>query len=732
MSYGWGRASATESRNSFEKAYQRQSLADWDARWHELSGQARYFFLNVVKGPLKGGNVRSIPPSVALDAFPAHVLKELVDAGFVVVQAARSKAFTDRVVAGADLYDFATRVRLINRLHLLAVDQPSQLEKYVDSTIYGAQLPGILFGVLRKVGIEDYIRAEEALQRYVMHRHWPGWVARSLNSPLAERIIDVFQKADGPIPLADVAGRLKGSDPGKVRSALDELIGRLALFEDLRPETWELMVGFLPSVREELTRANLPRERPPLIAIDPPEEVGPEGSVIVDDLRAFLLEVAGEPPRLRQDETLFHKEIERFKAPLEPLAPWFSQAVKWTHDSRLSQALAWARALGLVKNDSQGKELRLDLAPKGHKWLASGLDEQYAGVFNFLLAIPGRNDEYAPHLQWFHPTVDRYNGGGLVDTRFLGEFFLVLKAGKGKHTPYWDSKPEDLSALRQALDRALSMLKPGVFYRLDSVESHLVFKEHNPLNRGLAPDQVAVFWANRVVPPLEEQREEAGLTLLDAFIRRRLIPLGCVRAAIDKEGRLGIARQPRYDALFGRKVAPADMAPAATSEARVVVQPDFSVIVIGLNPTPAAELAPFCERTSRGGGQGALILKITRESVVKAVSQGLKPAEILDRLQRHASNEVPANVLKEVQEWSQWVRQVATSTLSVLRCPDRDTADRVMSALKRQGERLTDTLVAINQKRLTAADRTKLKSRGILVQDSSDARETKPKKGRRR
>ena len=122
---------------------------------------------------------------------------------------------------------------------------------------------------------------------------------------------------------------------------------------------------------------------------------------------------------------------------------------------------------------------------------------------------------------------------------------------------------------------------------------------------------------------------------------------------------------------------------------RVVVQPDFSVIVIGLNPAPAAELAPFCERTAQGGGQGAMVLKITRESVVKAVSQGLKPAEIVARLQRHASNEVPANVLREVQDWSNWVRRVTSSTLTVLRCPDRDTADRVMVALKRQAERLT-------------------------------------------
>ena len=193
------------------------------------------------------------------------------------------------------------------------------------------------------------------------------------------------------------------------------------------------------------------------------------------------------------------------------------------------------------------------------------------------------------------------------------------------------------------------MLKPGVFYRLDSVASHLAFGEHNPMNLGLAPDEVAVFWMNRLVPPLAEQREEVGPA-----------PDRCVRAPSADPARLrpGGHRRPGAD-LHRARTAPRRLfrprgragrtGPAPEAAARVVVQPDFSVIVIGLNPAPAAELAPFCERATRGGTPGATIWKITRESVVKAVSNGLKPSEIEARLKRHASNEVPANVLREVQ-----------------------------------------------------------------------------------
>ena len=732
MGYGfWGKTREADARIFCEKAYQRVHLAAWDGKWQGLSVQARFIFLNLVKIPVRNPGVRDKPPATPAESFPAGVLRELAEAGFVKVLPAASKTITARVVASDGLFDFGARMRTLRKMHLLSEGLPSEFAKYVSYAFYNDGVTIVLGGVLRHAGIEDFPSLEESLDRYVTHHRWPGWAARSLKNPLAERIVKVLREAGGPIPLAELAGRLKGSDPDKVRLALDLLVSHLALVEDLHPQTWELMVGFLPAVRAELTNADQPRQRPPLVAVDRPKEVGPDGSMIVNDLRAVLLEVVSEPPRLRQDKALFHKEIERFRVILEPLAGWISQALKWTDELRLNQALGWAYALGLIKQVSESKTLRLHLTPKGSQWLSSGLDEQYMDVFGVLTSPATNNERFDPRLRWFFPGVDPFDNHGPDDTRFLGVPLSVLTLENRKRSPYyWDARPEDRAALRTSIDRALATLKRGVFYRLDSVVSHLTFGEHNPLNLGRAPEKVSVFWHNRPVPPLEEQREEAARLMLDGLVRLRLIPLGCVRAAIDDEGRLAIAVEPRHDAYFGREVAPSDLAPGSTGEARVVVQPDFSVIVIGLNPAPAAELAPFCERTPQKGSHGAMILKVTRESVVKAVNHGLKPAEIVARLTRHASNDVPANVLREVKEWANWVRQVSCSTLFILRCPDRDTADRVMAALKRQAERLNDTLIAIDQKTLTAADRNKLQSQGIIVKANSEARppKAKPKK----
>ena len=117
------------------------------------------------------------------------------------------------------------------------------------------------------------------------------------------------------------------------------------------------------------------------------------------------------------------------------------------------------------------------------------------------------------------------------------------------------------------------------------------------------------------------------------------------------------------------------------------------------------------------------MLKITRESVVKAVRLGLKPADIVARLTRHASNELPANVLQEVKEWSSWVRRVTFSKVTVLRCGDAEIPPIASWPCSgAEAERLSDTMVAIDQAKLTASERDKLLGQGIIVQTDSDAR----------
>lgn len=712
-----------ESGEFYERAFRRRGLADWDAKWHTLTPQARSAFADTVKGPARNQADHAPTYTVAKDRFPPEVLDELIAAGFVRLLPARSRNATERVFAPADLYDFATRVRMLGRLHLLGAGRADELRPYVEQAFDGYRLNAVLDDVLRGAGMGPYIRLEAALKNYVTSRRWPAWVSMALKDPLADRLVKALDEAGGPIPLVELPERVAEADPDKVRLAADKLIARLVLFEDLDAHTCEIVVDFLPSVREGLERSRRPQVRPPLVVCERPAEVATDDGPIVGDLRAFLLEVAAEPPRLRQDQELFQKEVGRFQAGLEPLPKWLMELLHWSDQNRLERAHAWARTLAFVEEVVEGSHVRLRLTTRGQRWLASGLDAQHAEVYRLVNALPSRDGHYLPYWRLFSTGSGSYYGGPLDDSCFLGEEILALKLSKGKKAipNYWEAKPEDTRALRAALDRSLASLEPGVFYRLDSIGPHLAYGEHNPVHLGLAMEEVAVNRNRQSVPPLEELREDAGRELIQTFVSARLIPLGCVRAAIDAEGRACVARGPRLDAYFGREVAASETSPPADAAAKVVVQPDFSVIIVGLNPIAAAELAPFCERSAAGrGSRGAVILKITRDSVVRAVANGLEPKEIVGRLRRHASHEVPANVLHEVRGWSGWVRRVAAETLAVIRCPDRETADRVMGALRNHAERLNDTLVAVDGK-LAAAERAKLRAQGVIVDGSGEA-----------
>jgi hypothetical protein len=53
----------------------------------------------------------------------------------------------------------------------------------------------------------------------------------------------------------------------------------------------------------------------------------------------------------------------------------------------------------------------------------------------------------------------------------------------------------------------------------------------------------------------------------------------------------------------------------------------------------------------------------------------------------------------------------------LLRCPDADTADRVMGVLGKNAERVGDRVVALAAKGLTNAVRQKLAGQGILLEE---------------
>jgi hypothetical protein len=693
------------------------SSPDWVARWEELSAPARLAVARDVRAPSSPDSLH--PPFITITRLAAAVVDELTAAGFIERRPGLSDRQTERLIVPPSAVEFVLRMQRLFNLHLLEAGRHPNLEDYLRPRFNAIPFDRRVARVLHEVGLDLYhISRGAILEHYVPEPEWPDWAARSLNDAVAGAVLGAIDKAGGVVALDELPALLPDADPEALRRAVAGLIETLALFEGLRPGTLDLLVGYLTPVREGRRRSRKPRPRPPLVLSPPPAEMLPEGGVEVNDLRAFLLELASSPARLRQNQTLYQKEEERFKPGLDPLSEWAAGFLRLSVETRLNTALYWCRVFKLSRTVSRGGATLLELAREGQEWLASGLAEQYTRLFDYLRTGRAGDGHYA----YRHS-----------DVNYLGVDVRAYETPP-RHSGWVELTAAQRDRLREAFHSSLSSLPAGQFVQLESFLEHAAFGPFNPLNLGLEPGQVTLYVSGIPVPPTQAQREAAGRRCLGDQIRTKLLPLGCLLAGLDESGHPCIARHARLDAYFGREIPPEQMAGAmaAAGSARVVVQPDFSVVVIGLNPTASAELVPFCERVGGRSGQGLLQLRITRAAVVKAVAHGLSGEEIVARLQRHTSVPVPANVLHEVREWAGWVRSVEAMPLTVVRCPDAATADRVVSVLGRQAERLGERLVAVPQGSLGLGERNRLQEHGILLRLTSPAESPRPAPKKRR
>ncbi len=81
-----------------------------------------------------------------------------------------------------------------------------------------------------------------------------------------------------------------------------------------------------------------------------------------------------------------------------------------------------------------------------------------------------------------------------------------------------------------------------------------------------------------------------------------------------------------------------------------------------------------------------------------------------------------------LQGWANWVRHVKLSSLAAVRCPDADTADRVMAVLRKNAERVGATMVVLDTGKLGSEALAKLRDQGVLVAGQTDGPESAAKK----
>lgn len=153
----------------------------------------------------------------------------------------------------------------------------------------------------------------------------------------------------------------------------------------------------------------------------------------------------------------------------------------------------------------------------------------------------------------------------------------------------------------------------------------------------------------------------------------------------------------------------------ATVVGDIIVQPNFEIVFTAANPSAEGELMRYAERTGHGLGIGTLF-RITRASVLLALNSGMEADQILESLQRLASKKLPANVVAQIRDWGKSFRRVAVKNISIIRCPDADTALRVHALFPKKTEYITDTILQINSQKDLAPIKKKLHQNGIGIE----------------
>jgi hypothetical protein len=207
-------------------------------------------------------------------------------------------------------------------------------------------------------------------------------------------------------------------------------------------------------------------------------------------------------------------------------------------------------------------------------------------------------------------------------------------------------------------------------------------------------------------------RQWLTLGSLAAAAREPLLQALNCAGALDL-GRRGdrtfVAASPLAPLVLGKQPLPDPAGPL------LLVNPDFEVILFPDEGHVALlhRLAAFCERGKR---EVTLHLRITQESIERALLRGLRADDVLATLRAHSRAPVPQNVEYSVRDWAARVHPAEIRTLHVLEVPSPEAlaaALRLPEIAPLLVRRLSDTAAILRVSHLDPDAEAALRQLGI-------------------
>ena len=408
-------------------------------------------------------------------------------------------------------------------------------------------------------------------------------------------------------------------------------------------------------------------------------------SFLCADIAAAVVHAAVKPLALKQGARLelYAAEERKLAAQLEEVPSWIGGGL---YQERVRASVAAFAAAGFGWLTLRRLESQFVISKDGRDWLALQPAARLEKLLNHLRAA-----------RW-----------DFVTPSFSGLPFSHV-TGRIRRT----AADNDILACEDGIAAAFSEVPTDAW---TDTEAWLDFacRARNPIVATVGAD-AAVFipkaddwrgfvWVKRDAESLDSEAR----TMLADFLFKRLVPLGGAELGRGH----GKATVFRLNEIGRYYIGATRAFPASGSAAngRVIVQPNFEIMILGSHLLAEADLAAICERT---GAKSGAVFRITRQSIQQALHQGATTDSILATLRSLSDRELPANVVTEIGGWSNSRKTFVTRAATLLVCPDATVAARIRGLLPAATVPLNDTTLELIAP-LTTPQRRKLEAAGIF------------------
>ena len=639
--------------------------------WSELSHDTRLLFLTKIDSTLK----------VSEKFFSPEQISELIDAGFHL---------PDRPLLHLENRPFRNLVRSLHRHpHFAPSTKELDLDYVTDHLTIGEceeiVLPASFpfhkptqrakDSAVECLWINGFLNADSFEIWENKHSNSHEQYLNKSSAALLKKWIERLIQGTNPIPLAAL---LDGKpDPETALAALRAGVRYLLLFPSLDPETLLPIIGIWSKIHKRLNRETLEQPSP----VELPDGCETYSTpILLHDLTTLLIGTTGDGLRLKAQGGLYKKEEEALAARLLPM-PSFGRGYQARSSVRLDEAHGWLFDMKLVKSKgTRGKTLALKATEKGKKWLSGSESERLNAVVDHLRAAHKRNKDG----DYFDHDNIRFAPNNPQTYTTSGEFNLEEKL---------------IQAFTNCPAGQWIELQPFLQWNIESNNPLLSCEE-------TTIDRIFNQWENS-----DSAREERWRNMLKGFLVSRLMPVGGAKFAFNAPGTLWFSITPVGTDLLGQTDTFDHQ--TETVEDGIIVQPNFEIIFTAANPYAEGELTRYAERIGHGIGT---LFRITRPSIHLALNSGMESDQILESLQPLSKKNLPKNIVAQIQDWGNSFRRVAINNITIIRCPDAETALRVQALYPKKTDPITDTILQINNPKDIATLKKKLRENGVGIE----------------